>query len=185
MGFGVSLITFSPNSTIKSADVNSNFANLNNATDFQGNWDTGTSGVALWVSDEVVDSNNTIHIKPITASPQRTVTLGSRSGDGAFHGGLYITAGASSGGDTVILQNLVLRGNVTFASGAISRQSSFTGTGTGTFNHGLGTGPSIAIVQYAGNFTPGSPTSYYNATSTQVTINAAAGLGWTCWCFHN
>lgn len=185
MGFGVSLVTFSPNSTIRSADVNSNFNNLNNATDFQGNWDTATSGVALYASDEVVDSNNTINIKPSPACPQRTVTLASRSGDGVMHSGLYVTAGATGGGDVVILQTLRLLSTLSLVAGSISRQSSFTGTGSGTFNHGLGTTPSIAIVQYAGNFTPGSPTSYYNQTTTQVTINAASGLGWTCWCFHN
>src|SRR5258708_4634161 len=36
MGLGVTLITFVPATLIKSADVNTNFANLNNATAFNG-----------------------------------------------------------------------------------------------------------------------------------------------------
>ena len=36
MGLGVSLISFSPNTTIKSADVNTNFTNLNNGSNFNG-----------------------------------------------------------------------------------------------------------------------------------------------------
>lgn len=46
MGLGVSLITFSPNTIIRSADVNSNFSGLNNTTSFSGTI-TSTTGSTL------------------------------------------------------------------------------------------------------------------------------------------
>lgn len=46
-GLGASLVTFSPNTLIKSSDVNNNFAHLNNANTFtgtvRGNADTATN----------------------------------------------------------------------------------------------------------------------------------------------
>lgn len=42
MGFGLSLITFSPNTVMKSADVNSNFSAINNASTFTGSITSAT-----------------------------------------------------------------------------------------------------------------------------------------------
>ena len=62
--------------------------------------------------------------------------------------------------------------------GSLSRISLFSGTGTGTFNHGLGAVPNfvIPICTAAGS----TQTMGFSAsTSNQVTITTGAGLAWT------
>jgi hypothetical protein len=65
-------------------------------------------------------------------------------------------------------------------TGSLTRIAQFSGTGGGTFSHGLGATPNIVFVQYAGNFgtAPSQATAYYNTTSTQVTIAAQSGYSW-------
>ena len=121
MGFGVSLITVSPNTTIKSSDANTNWQNLNNATYFTGDMTLQTT--------------------------------------------LTVSQGAS----------------ISFVSGGrLSAMNYFSGSGAGTFNHGLGAVPNSIQITYAGNF-GGPPTNdpyYYNANATNAYIVGQGGYSW-------
>lgn len=51
MGLGVSLISFSPSTVIKSADMNTNLSNLNNASSFTGTFTGGGTFTGLLSAD--------------------------------------------------------------------------------------------------------------------------------------
>lgn len=65
-------------------------------------------------------------------------------------------------------------------TGTLTRVSFFSGSGGGTFNHGLGVTPNIILLVYAGNFgsPPGQPLYYYGENTTQVTVSASSSYAW-------
>jgi hypothetical protein len=102
--------------------------------------------------------------------------------------GPFITSSAP-GIDSGFLNKVENYLNASVANCGVPIISKFGGTGTGsaqTVNHnlhdsnGASINPDVVIVQYAGNF-GGAPTmiiSYWNTTSTQVTILAQNSLSW-------
>lgn len=126
MGFGLTLVSFSASTTVRSTDMNSNFNAFNNASSFTG----------------------------------QVISNGGLSGS--------VTVGAGS--------------NLTFSVGSttMSGISQFSGTGGGTFNHGLSVTPGFFGICYSGTFGTGPTTILYwfNATSSQVTIHAQASYSW-------
>lgn len=127
MGLGASLITVSPNTTIKSSDANTNWQNLNNAETFTG--------------DVII---------------QTTLNI---------NGGAYINFPGT---------------------GSLSNLNYFSGSGSGTFNHGMGTAPNAIAFGYAGNFggAPSQAIFYYNMNSTNVVVNAQSGFSWLAMAYH-
>lgn len=57
--------------------------------------------------------------------------------------------------------------------------SPFTGTGTGTFNHGLGQIPDAFVCNPCTANGSSQTIGFGNKTSTQVTVTTGAGLGWS------
>lgn len=74
--------------------------------------------------------------------------------------------------------------NLAFKNGnTIGRVSSFSGTGSGTYNHNAGAAPDIVIpiVSVSGSATQG----FDSLTSTQVHVTLGASLAFKAWCFKS
>lgn len=103
--------------------------------------------------------------------------LQSRGAPNTIHfrnGGGSDVATISSAGLT-LFQNLTMNnGSVNFFTGSIARVGTFTGTGSGTYNHGLGNNPNwvAPIVDQSGSATQG----YDSVTSSQVHVTLGASL---------
>jgi hypothetical protein len=182
MGLGVSLITFSPNTVISSASVNTNFQNLNNASTFVGNVTGNCSGsagsvAAANIGAGTLPSGVTVPAGNISGSVP-SATNASNLVNGSGNAEAYI----NNTNNYLYVQGIDFP--VAETLGAISH---FGGTGSGTFNHGLGKTPPNILVTYAGNF--GSPPSqaiaWYNLTSTSVSIAAQSGYSWSAFCYGN
>jgi hypothetical protein len=72
----------------------------------------------------------------------------------------------------------LLSGNISLLTGSISRVSKFTGTGSGTFNHGLGTTPDIILCNPCSAGSSSQTIGFAGLTSSQCTVTTGAGLAW-------
>jgi hypothetical protein len=72
-------------------------------------------------------------------------------------------------------------------SGTLSRVSFFTGTGSGTFSHGLGATPTAVFINYSGNFgtAPTQDPAWFNANASTVQIAAQSGYFWQAMAVHS
>jgi hypothetical protein len=85
MGLQISLISFSPNTTIKSADVNANFQQILNATKYYGDHGCNNNvNVLIAIEDININfwggSQNCSRMRISNASLDRGICLSSRSG---------------------------------------------------------------------------------------------------------
>lgn len=92
-----------------------------------------------------------------------------------------------TGSSSVVTANkLVITGasaQVTLLNSGISRLSTFAGTATGTYNHGLGATPTIVLPMQD---VVGSQTMGYDTlTVTQVHITSGAGNSFNALCYHS
>lgn len=121
MGLNVSLITVSPNTTIKSSDANTNWQNLNNATTFTGNVNVQSQLTMMQTSFMILSSG-----------------------------------------------------------GQLAGLNYFSGSGSGTFNHGLSATPHSFSMTYAGNFgaAPTQALYWFNQNASTVQIVGQSGYSW-------
>jgi hypothetical protein len=173
MGLGASIITFTASSLIRSADVNANFNNLNNATAFNG----GVPTMAFDSGKLLSDGNGNIQIQggglgksvvgDMINSTASETDLKATTAVVLQTQGLSIAQITTSG-----IQ--MLSGGFFFQKGSISRISSFSGTGSGTYNHGLGTTPTLAILMDTATSGSGISPNFASPTPTTIYIFANA-----------
>lgn len=87
MGLKITPIVFTPQTLIKSADMNSNFTAVTNATNFDGNWATNNNTLVYLSCQDTTISNvsggsaiNALSIAPAGTSLSRVAALGYISG---------------------------------------------------------------------------------------------------------
>ena len=163
--------------TLTGAVTATNNSNNIQASTLQGGANLPAGRLGIAVDGDTLDANSA------TATYLKT-----RSGTGAFivfqvPGGTEICRVDGTGfimnGTTL---NLGSGGTLKFEGGnTIKDISSFTGTGTGTYNHGLNRTPFwvAPIVNVSGSATQGFDT----ATSTQVHVTLGASLGFRAFCY--
>ena len=166
-----SLITFSPNTTIRSQDMNTNFVNLNTISTLPIPFLTFTSDSNLIQSD---GNGNVIwnggigktNFNDIYDASSGTVILNEAASAGTIH--LQI-GGTDAVTFTVSGPTFPSGKKLTLTTGSISRMSHFSGSGTGTYSHGNGGVPDAFALGAYSTTTPihfGRDT----VTSTQVHI---------------
>jgi hypothetical protein len=193
MPLNATLVTFAPATRIRSADVNTNFANLNNSTGFNG----GVPTLNTSSGNVKSDGNGNLTVVGAQLGKSANGDIMDWSGGGAAiikanTGGAIIfqignvqqeSSGSSipvqvakiaSGGITMLSGGLVL------AVGSISRTSTFTGSATGTFNHNLGVSPNICFpVENTGN---SADFGFDSPTNLTVHITMFTGTAFNCYC---
>ena len=167
-----SLITFSPHTTIRSGDMNTNFNNLNSIptlpipfltfTSDSNNIQSDGNGNLIWNGGIGKTNFNDVY----DASSGTTI-INQSSTSGVIHlqiGGVDAVRFNATGPVFPSAKKLTL------TTGSISRMSFFTGTGTGTYNHGNGGLPNAFAL---GSFSTVNPIHFGrdSVTSTQVHIN--------------
>ncbi len=194
MGLGVTLITFVPATLIKSADVNSNFATLNSATAFNGgvatmNFEAGKvtsdgSGnihlangqIGATLAGDILDASGAtdLYLKASSASGSISFLVNSiltmtinTTGLVMNQGGIVFTAGTTTT-STTSTRGKRTSTTTSTAAGSLSRTSQFSGTVTGTYNHGNNGIPNICYSHCStSNF---SGNSFDSPTRTTVHI---------------
>ncbi len=89
----------------------------------------------------------------------------------------------SDGSGNVVLTQLSASNGINYNIGRIKELNVFTGTGSGTFSHGLGGAPAfcVAICNIGGS---SQTMGVGNYTATTVEVTAGAGLGWIGFAFR-
>lgn len=185
MGTNVSLTTFSPNTTIQSSAVNTNFSNINNAPSFSGSLigtannasglktSGGVTAATLDSSGNVTFPNNVI----INGTLTTTGGGGGASAQSLVNSNGQTGATVSSSGNLNVNNSInVGNGNVNLRVNSISRISQFFATNSGNYSHGLGAIPDGVLITTS---VSGTTMSYnYVATtmtSSVVTIGTQVG----------
>jgi hypothetical protein len=205
----LSTVSTSGLATLNSASVTNNETvggtlGVTGNTTLTGTLATGTitanNGATFAGGDLALNAHNITSSNNIVATSVQTATLNEAGNANSWasvtNGGptrLQSTgAGAQiamqvPGGSTVlgiVANQMQLASTATFrlANGnQISGVSSFTGAGSGTFNHTYGSAPFFVIPMVS---VVGSATLGYNTiTATQVTITIGAALAFKCFCF--
>lgn len=86
----------------------------------------------------------------------------------------------------VTLNQVALSGagaQIGYLAGSLSRQSSFTGTGSGTYSHNLGATPSVVIPICTATNSAANQ-GYDSANASQVHVTMGASVAFNAWCFH-
>lgn len=181
-----SLVSFSPLTTILSADVNANYAAIRNA--FNG-LVSGSNTIAVDTITEntaahgvTVNKAFTVSAGVATFASGVAITGGVVSGVVTFSSGIAVTGGVVSGAVTFSSGFAVTAGAATFSSGitvtgaaTVASGLSVTG-GTSTFAIGTGTltaKPTQVLAQVAG--TPGGATTYQVLSSATLAGNSLSG----------
>ncbi len=203
MGLNATLITFNPATLIRAQDVNSNFTTLNNVASFNGGTATmsfeagnvtsdGNGNIHLAagklgmnVSGDIIDGSSAtdLYIKATGASGQIAFYIDSAltvavttSGLQMYQGGLVFgglpndaSSKKSTKASTATVQT------ETGGPSSISRTSTFTGSATGTYNHGNNGVPDwvASICTSAGNY---SGNNWDSPTTVTVHIFDNAAL---------
>jgi hypothetical protein len=170
MGLNVSLITFVANALIRSSDCNANFNALNNASSFNGGVPT------LSVDSAAITSDGNGNLKVTNGKLGKSATgdmlsAGASETDVEATTAVILQVGGISIAEALSTGVQMLSGGLALQKGSISRDSSFTGTTNGTYNHGLGAVPSIVFpVDNIGSLT------WYGASSFTPTTVYIAGI---------
>lgn len=170
MGLSVSLVTFSPNTTIKSSDVNSNFQQILNANNYYGNLGTQTTNVYITLDDVFIIDEDNIRIKCGHGSDDRGICLSGRL-NGVVQDGFKIY---KDGHCRFIQINPEDRDGDSFISGQL-----FGGFGSGFYNHGchVNTPQHLCITCQS---TVTCSVSFSNLGNAQVKINLSINVSFTC-----
>lgn len=139
MGLKITPIVFTPQTLIKSADMNSNFTAITNATNFDGNWATGNNTLVLLSCQDTTVSNvsggsaiNVLSLTPASTSLSRTGALGYIASST-----LANTITNIGGTSPTVLTRVVNNNNGPyFAFTTLTNIANSNGTGAITVNHG-------------------------------------------------
>ncbi|SRR5258708_2714646 len=196
-GFFVPLITFTPNTLILPADVNTNFANLNNASIYTGPithliadsgqlTSTTVGGLLIGGQMGAIAYSDRIDADSVPGS----LVLGS----GITGSGGSQTAGTSGAGFVMQVAGttvgdissagfagagLTADTSIKFTTGTIVKAIAFVGRDNGVYNHNLGFLPEF----FGGMHTvpTNKQVAFSAATSTQVTVTANFVASFICW----
>jgi hypothetical protein len=176
MGLQVSLITFSPNTTIKSADVNANFQQVLNAANYYGSIGaTNNTNTLIEIDDIDITIKNGGHT---CHSSRHKHHSGSNDRCQVF----------SVKTNGVVIDALVIdeTGQCHHKHGHhcdgygnhYTSTSHFSGSGTGTYSHGLvGVTPTMIIVTPNSSTTPISyAVSNVGSSTCKITLSAAVAF---------
>ena len=197
MGFNVPLISFVPATKIRSAPVNSNFTALNTAPFFTGgvptmNFDGGAltsdgsgnikfnNGLGQHSKRDIFDWSSTsdTYIKATSGTGSITFQVGTPGSGNTTLSIMTIT----SAGITIVPNPLFnLDSGLIFQTGSITRSSTFTGNGSGVYNHNNGGTPQMCC---PANTSASSLAAigFSSATATQVYISQEFGNNFKVWC---
>lgn len=140
MGLKITPIVFTPQTLIKSADMNSNFTAVTSATNFDGNWETGNNTLVFLSCQDTTVTNilggsaiNVLSITPAASSLSRVGALGYISG-GTLN--TVITNLISSGLPTVLTRVVNNNNGPYFAFTQVGNLANSSGTSAQTVSHG-------------------------------------------------
>jgi hypothetical protein len=184
MALGATLITFSPGATIRSADMNANFAAINNLATLNvpfltysadnGAISSDGNGNILWTGG-IGKSGFT----DIYSSSSGTTVISESAGAGTIH--LQI-----NGTDSITFNatgpTFPAAKKITFPTGSLSRISQFTAGTTGTFSHGLGVIPDVVLPIAWDTVNNPAQFGWDSATSSQVHITIDASQTYIVQC---
>lgn len=185
MGLKVTPIVFTPQTLIKSADMNSNFTAVTTATNFDGSWQTSNNSLVFLSCQDTTVTNisgssaiNVLSITPATSSLSRKGVLGYISG-GTLTQAIITNLGSSSA-PAVLTRVLNNNNGPYFAFATVGSLANSSGTSAITVSHGWpGTpayiftsitidsqiNPPNANADYASVGTVGSTTFTYYSTN--------------------
>lgn len=171
MAFNLSLITFTPNTTIKSADVNSNFSalNLGNMTDLI----VSVGKIGKSVSGDMIDASSSANMF-LKATTSINFSIGGTQVGIINSGGIDFTGKAI----TADQMKLSVSGtNFKFLTGTLSRISIFSGSGSGTYSHSAGATPNfVAPVPNLSSGTASVSVDYSSIGSSTVHISCSSSV---------
>ncbi len=184
MALGATLITFSPGATILSANMNANFAAINNIATLNvpfltytadaGNIMSDGNGNILWTGGIGKSS-----FADLYNAASGTSVFSQSNSAGTIHlqiNGVDAITFNSTGPTFPSAKKLI------FTTGSLARISKFSAGTTGTFSHGLGVIPDV-VLPIAWD-TAGNPAQFGfdSATSTQVHITMDSSQTYICQC---
>lgn len=178
MGLLITPVTFYPFTTVASADMNSNFTLVQNASKFQGNWNTANNAaIQLQVTDTTDTFGNAIFLlEPGTGNANRGVGIADRVG-GVTTDVFYIDPSTGYGHVT----NHWLRAGAinTNNRARLGNGSFFTGTGSGTYSHGAAATP-LYMMQTNHGVSSAQQISADTPGSTTVAMHNSGAAFWAC-----
>jgi hypothetical protein len=133
-------------------------------------------GASVSAGDLALNTHNITSGNNISVSSVTTTGLGNFA---TLQSGGYLQ---NAGDINVNGHKLLTTSQISFTNGGtLSGISAFSGSGSGTYNHGFGSSPAfcVPVVDAAGSATMG----YSAVTSTQVTITMGASLAFKCYCY--
>ena len=196
MGLFVPLITFTPATVVASADVNTNFASINTAPNFTGgvplmNFDSGklisdgqgniqlNNGIGMNARRDIIDwsSSTDTYIKATSSNGALYFQIGAPSAGNPIVNILAITKNGISINPNSLLN---LDSGIVFQTGSLSRSSTFTGTGSGVYNHKNNGTPSMICpcVNSGGN---GAAIGFSSLTPNQCYISEEFSNPFQAW----
>jgi hypothetical protein len=149
----------------------------------------GNSGLLAQVLGSLTIAGNGIINGQLTTGDVLLVSSGSDpkiSSDSSGDINLDVPAGTrimqinSGGVDLTTVGKYALTAKaINFTTGSLSRVSQFSGTGNGTFNHGLGVTPDYFCTLACNTSNSSQTIGIAGKTSTQCTVTTGGGLGWS------
>lgn len=171
MGLQVSLITFSPNTTIKSADVNANFQQVLNASSYTGSIGaTNNTTVLVDIDDVDITIKNNTHTchssrhKHHQDSDDRCHSLAVKTNNIVIDAIIFDESG----------QGHTLQGHLNDQYGNhYPSVSHFSGSGSGTYSHGLiGATPLMVVVTPNSSNAVSASVKNIGSSTCQVTLSS-------------
>jgi hypothetical protein len=175
MPLGATLITFSPGTTIHAADMNANFAAINGVgslsipfiTFFADGGLISSDGLGNLLWNGGLGKSSSVYNDWIDATTQ-TVFFKATQAAINFQIGASTPVSINSGGWVIASGN-----KLTFVVGSIARVSTFTGGGSGTFNHGNGGTPDVVLPMTSVSGSQHTAISSITSTQVHVTVDGA------------
>lgn len=178
MGLLITPVTFYPFTTVASADMNSNFTVVQNASKFQGAWNASNNAAVQIQNVDTTDSqgNAIFLLEPGTGNANRGISI-AQNISGTVTDVFYIDPATGYGH---VVNHWLLAGVSNTNNWArIQSGAFFTGTGSGTYSHGSVTTP-LYMMQTNHGVSSAQQISADTPGSTTVAIHNGGAAFWAC-----
>lgn len=178
MGLVITPVTFYPFTTVASADMNSNFTLTQTASKFQGSWNTSNNAAIQLQAVDTTDAYSVavFLLEPGTGNANRGISIAQRIG-GTVTDVFYIDPATGFGH---VKNHWLLSGaDNTNNRARLQNGSFFTGTGSGTYSHGLAVTP-LYMMQTNHGVSSAQQISADTPGSTTVAMHNSGAAFWAC-----